>query len=160
MRHLWAGYASLRRIYASRKMPPSNFCVVRYERSKSASALHDAGSTIKSCCLTKWMLLSDGRIAKFQSRSRIVQSTRAFAPFVPHCAKVRRRHFTRSVNAAKRSVACSEMTHYLNFVQTTLSGYQLSNLACKNIDLGVRALPAWERRLGARLRWRKEKFAF
>ena len=44
-------------------------------------------------------------------RSRIVQSTRAFAPFVPHCAKVRRRHFTQSVNAAERSVACSEMTH-------------------------------------------------
>ena len=75
-----------------------------------------------------------------------MQGTRAFACSLRHGfaqpAKVRRRHFTQSVNAAERSVACSEMTHYLNFVQTSLSGYTHSNLSCKNIDF-------WERQLAA-----------
>ena len=61
-------------------------------------------------------------------------------------------------------MVCSKMTHYINLVQTSKSGYTFPNLACKNIDFGGAGisrgatmrrngvkpvLPAWVRHLAA-----------
>ena len=129
------------------------------------------------------MLLSDGRIARFQSRSLrrkdaptvtsfllgLLRSTSlAYANFdsalarhsersrtfvlarkreaVRRCGISRGRALVakRQCGGAKRSMLNDDtqrygllkMTHYINLVQTSPSGYKFANLACKNIDFG------------------------
>ena len=85
------------------------------------------------------MLLSDGRIARFQSRSlrrkAAVPKTPSFllgfAPFVPHCAKLRRAALPLAQDDALFKL-CTDFK----------IGVTHPNLACKNGDF-------WERRLGA-----------
>ena len=84
------------------------------------------------------MLLSDGRIARFQSRSlrrkdapTVTSFLLGFAPFVPHCAKLRRAAMPLAQDDAL-TILCTDFK----------IGVTHPNLACKNGDFGERHLAA------------------
>ena len=84
------------------------------------------------------MLLSDGRIARFQSRSLRRKAAPTVTSFL---LGLLRSTSLAYANFDARLCRLLKMTHYLNFAQTSKSGYTHPNLACTNSDFWVWALP-------------------